>query len=109
VKILIDNQLPLGLVFWLQERGLEALHVRSIQMNQSLDLEIWNKASSENWIILTKDEDFALLSEIKTDPIQVVWLRFGNTRKKELLSRLEQNWEALLAELLSGTRVVELW
>jgi len=38
-------------------------------MNQSLDLEIWNKASSENRIVLTKDEDFALLSEIKTDPI----------------------------------------
>ena len=54
-------------------------------------------------MIVTKDEDFAIwriASSAGTPP--VVWLRMGNTRRSELLERMELLLPRVLAGLESG-------
>jgi hypothetical protein len=54
-------------------------------------------------VIVTKDEDFAIwriASNAKAPP--VVWLRMGNTRRSELLERMEFLLPQVLAGLESG-------
>jgi predicted nuclease of predicted toxin-antitoxin system len=60
-------------------------------------------ASKEGVVIVTKDEDFAIwriASNAKAPP--VVWLRMGNTRRSELLERMEFLLPQVLAGLESG-------
>jgi predicted nuclease of predicted toxin-antitoxin system len=58
---------------------------------------------------VTKDEDFAIwriASSAKAPP--VVWLRMGNTRRSELLERMEFLLPQVLAGLESGEALIEI-
>jgi predicted nuclease of predicted toxin-antitoxin system len=72
-------------------------------MEASPDRVIWEWASKEGVVIVTKDEDFAIwriASNAKAPP--VVWLRMGNTRRSEFLERMEFLLPQVLAGLESG-------
>lgn len=74
-RFLIDNQLPGALVQWLESKGCSAQHVLTLNLAQSLDEVIWLQAAREGAVILSKDEDFARLSLMRTEEVAVVWLR----------------------------------
>lgn len=58
-------------------------------------------------MIVTKDEDFAVHQVLHAGPA-VVWLRVGNTRRAELLRRVEIELAAIVAALERGEGLVEL-
>lgn len=63
MKLLVDNQLPAALTHFLEEHGLVCRHVCDLGLDASDDRVIWELAKAEHWIIVTKDEDFALLAD----------------------------------------------
>ena len=78
-------------------------------MEASPDRVIWEWASKEGVVIVTKDEDFAIwriASSARTPP--VVWLRMGNTRRSELLERMEFLLPQVLAGLERGEALIEI-
>jgi predicted nuclease of predicted toxin-antitoxin system len=105
---LIDNQLPPGLVGHLQTHGLNTSHVSQCGLQRASDREIWNYAKSHDCVIVSKDEDFVHLSGSDPDGPPLVWIRLGNCRNPALFAAFDTILPALLQEIASGTKVVEV-
>lgn len=107
MRFLIDAQLPSDLARFLASCGYQAQHVAEIGLLSAGDREIWEHAKVANAAIITKDADFAALTILDEGP-QVVWIRFGNTRKAELERRLASALPLILTALRDGDRLVEV-
>ena len=70
--------------------------------------EIWQHASLVSAVIVTKDQDFPGRRAIEQDGPQIVWLRCGNTRRRELLDWFEVRFVVILAALERGEDLVEI-
>jgi predicted nuclease of predicted toxin-antitoxin system len=78
VKFLVDNQLPTALARFIAEdlRG-EALHVVDVGLRDGTDAEIWAYASENDFVLISKDDDFVTLYS-KTPSARLLWVRLGN-------------------------------
>lgn len=108
-RFLVDNQLPAALARWLEAKGYPAEHVLALQLAQSSDAAIWQRAARVTAVIVSKDEDFAQLTLLRPEPVSVVWLRIGNCRTSALLATLERAWPAVVEQLDAGARLVEVF
>lgn len=107
MRFLIDAQLPPDLARFLTACGYEARHVAEIGLLAADDKEIWERAKNDGAVVVTKDGDFAVLSTLHPGP-QIVWLRFGNTRKAELQKRLAPLLPRIVAALSAGEKLIEV-
>jgi predicted nuclease of predicted toxin-antitoxin system len=62
MKLLVDNQLPLQLAIHLRGWGVDCVHVLECGLNESDEIEVWDRAASEGRIVISKDEDFVILA-----------------------------------------------
>jgi predicted nuclease of predicted toxin-antitoxin system len=93
VKFLVDNQLPAALARFLASRGADCQHVLDLNLADSTDVKIWEYASQNDYVIISKDEDFLYLANSPSSKARFIWIRFGNCRTNELLAavgRLEK-------------------
>ncbi len=109
MKLLVDNQLPLELVRWLERHGVEACHVLDLGLNQSSDTVIWDRAVREGWAMVTKDEDFTDWVWLRKNAVPVVWVRLGNCRNEELLAAFESSIEEIIRRLQAGDMLIEVY
>ncbi len=108
MRFLIDNQLPPALGNWLRERGHDAEHVLEVGLAQGKNTPVWRFADERGAVLISKDEDFAEWVRRGRSGPQVVWLRIGNSTKRELFSRLEPLLPAILRQLEQNERLVEV-
>lgn len=108
MKFLVDNQLPAALARWLNSQGYSALHVLDIGLDAVDDAVIWQRTIEENWILISKDEDFFHMANQPDATVQVIWVRLGNCRKQALLDAFDKLMPQLISALQTGTRVVEV-
>lgn len=108
MRFLIDAQLPPALSRWLEAKGFDARHVEDLGLGSSPDTAIWKLAIETERIIVTKDEDFAVRRTLTSTGPQVIWIRWGNTTKSELLRRFTQIFETLVLAIQRGETLVEL-
>lgn len=108
MRILVDAQLPPALARWLSAQDHESLHVADIGMQSASDRAIWDLADKDGWVIVTKDEDFAQRKTLTASGPQVVWLRWPNGRRADLLARFEQVLPSVIAALERGESLVEV-
>lgn len=108
MKFLVDANLPPGLAAWLHERNHEAIHVND-QLDLALDdRAIFEFASRNEFIIVTKDEDFATLATLGDKPAPVVWIRFGNATNSKLRNWLEPLLPEIVQRLAAGETLIEV-
>ena len=107
MKFLVDAQLPPALARWLVAQGLEAAHVADFGMKEASDTLIWEMVLETSFVLITKDDDFVELSQLKPGP-QIIWVRLGNCTRKDLLKKFERNLFALEEALKQGDKLVEL-
>ena len=89
MKILLDANISWKLVNKLKPIFGECAHVDSIGLNVPAgDIDIWNYAFDNGYIIITKDNDFVDLMEIKGYPPKVVLLKTGNNSSQALMELL---------------------
>src|SRR5690348_12779594 len=73
----------------------EILPANEIAAGERLtDLKIWKFAKTNQYTILTFDEDFSEIQNLFSHPPKIIWLRTGNVTTKEiasLLMRLQNN------------------
>jgi uncharacterized protein DUF5615 len=67
------------------DRGQGLLHVSDLGFSSADDKDIWSHAKSNDFIIISKDEDFADLCVLDSEPASVIWLRIRNCSKRALL------------------------
>lgn len=71
------------------------------------DDAIRSYAAKTGAVIVTKDEDFAVRRVLQEGP-PVVWVRSGDSRRAELLRRIEADFTAIVTALERGETLVEL-
>ena len=108
MTLLVDNQLPLQLALHLRGWGCGCIHVLEIGLHDTDDVEIWERASDEGWIVVSKDEDFIFLASRPRDVGRLIWVRLGNCRNATLLAAFDRARAALVHAITSGQRVIEL-
>jgi predicted nuclease of predicted toxin-antitoxin system len=108
MTFLVDAQLPPALAHWLRERGHAAEHVEDIGLSGAEDVDIWNRASQDGAVIITKDEDFAERAARDNRGPVIVWLRIGNATNRVLLQWLSPRWPEITELLESGNRLIEV-
>ena len=106
-RFLIDNQLPLTLARHLASQGIDAIHVRDRGLGQASDDVIAALAVAESLVIISKDEDFVLLSDLRGAP-QIVWVRMGNCRNMDLIEAFDRCMPNILASVALGQRIIQI-
>ena len=77
-------------------------------MASSSDAQIYEYATSNRCIIVTKDEDFFYLSRRSSSEAGLLWVRLGNCRTKVLLAALDRQWIEIVRCFEEGDRIVEI-
>ena len=91
MKILLDANISWKLVNALKPIFGGCAHVDLIGLNvPAVDIEIWNYALENEYIIITKDNDFLDLLELKGFPPKIVLLKTGNNSSRALLELLKK-------------------
>lgn len=108
MRFLIDTQLPAALGDCFVQHGCTAVHVLHLGLAQSEDEDIWHHATTAGCVIISKDVDFVRMRAASAGGPAVVWLRYGNLRRKPLLERFAADFPSILAALNAGELLVEV-
>ena len=108
ISFLVDAQLPPALTKWVASAGHDCKHVADLNLETASDNAIWDYAARANLVIVTKDEDFAQRKSLVTGGPAIVWIRWPNTRRRELLTRFAAAFPDLLIALQRGETLVEI-
>jgi predicted nuclease of predicted toxin-antitoxin system len=108
VRFLVDAQLPPLLARHLASSNHEAEHVADIGLSTARDRDIWGYALSHGAVLITKDEDFVTMRAFNTKGPAIVWVRLGNTTRRELLAHFSAVQASVFAALERGETIVEI-
>ena len=108
MKFLVDNQLPRALVRFITARGHDCEHVLDIGLAREPDARIWEYASENACILVSKDEDFLYLAQGPEAKARLLWVRLGNCRTTVLLEEFERSWSRIISALEGEERVLEM-
>jgi len=95
VKLLFDQNLPPRLAQSLADIYPDSAHVRDLQMDKAPDHIIWETAQRRDFVIVTRDSDFAEKCLLPGTPAKVVLIRIGNCTTNELETILRCRLDAL--------------
>ncbi len=78
MKLLFDHNLSHKHFGRLDDAFPDSEHVRNVGLREASDHAVWEYARSEDFTIVSKDEDFHQLSFLRGPPPKVVWVKLGN-------------------------------
>ena len=81
MKLLLDENLSLRLLPFLQHDYPGSSHVVMLGLEAATDSDVWQKAKDENFVIVTRDADFQELSLVWGHPPKVIWLKIPNQNR----------------------------
>ncbi len=81
MRFLADMGVSQGIIRWLREEGHDAVHLREGNLHRLPNGAIFEKAHSENRILLTFDLDFGEIVALSgPHQVSVILFRLRNTR-----------------------------
>jgi predicted nuclease of predicted toxin-antitoxin system len=86
---------------------MEASHVIDAGLRNGTDADVWRYASENDFVLITKDEDFVTLYS-QSPSARLLWVRLGNCRRFLLLNVFREQWPKIVGRFESGERFVEL-
>ncbi len=105
VKLLFDQNLSPKLIRRLADLYPDSDHLDLLKLGTADDILVWEHAKDNDFVVLTKDADFADLSVWRGFPPKVVWVRRGNcstTDIEEMLRDHNAEIEDLVIDSASG-------
>ena len=102
--LFIDENLPRSLCGRL---GRAATHATD-HGSRLEDREIWERNRVPGGLVVTQDADFFDRIMLDGPPPQVVWVRTGNMRRRDLEERLVGVWPEI-ERLLSESALIEIY
>lgn len=91
MKFLLDQNISYKLVKRLADVYPGSKHVRQVGLEEADDLTVWDYAKDNDFVIVSKDEDFHQRSFLAGSPPKVVWLRLGNCSTQDIEDALRHN------------------
>jgi len=108
VKFIVDAQLPKALSDLLNFRGLDSIHTLELpNKNSTSDKVISEIATSQNRIVITKDNDFLESFLLNSKPDKLIIVRTGNIPNPVLLKIFDENLE-LIKSMISRSNLIEI-
>ena len=108
MNFLVDNQLPEALSRFLCEHGHPSFHVLNLQMDKASDLAIWSHATENDWVVVSKDDDFLHIANRPSDAGRFLWVRIGNCRTQTLLRTFGEQLDSIVRAFGESVRIVEI-
>lgn len=78
MKLLFDENLAARLAHEFADLYPGSAHILALDLGGAGDRAIWDRAAAEQFVLVTKDEDFHRLSVLLGPPPKVIWIRLGN-------------------------------
>jgi predicted nuclease of predicted toxin-antitoxin system len=89
MKFLLDAQLPPSLKKLFTDNGYDCIHTLDLESGNDTTDKIINQISiAGQRILITKDSDFYDSFIIRKEPYKLIFVKLGNTSKKELIQFL---------------------
>ena len=88
MKLLFDQNISFRIEKKLNTNFEFSKHVSSVGLKDSDDIDIWNFAKKESFVIVTFDADFYDISIINGCPPKIIWLRKGNLTTNQVIDFL---------------------
>lgn len=104
-KLLFDQNLSPKLIQCLADLYPNSEHLDLLGLGTADDALVWEYAKQNNFVVVTKDADFADLSVLRGFPPKVLWIRRGNCSTgdiEEILRNYNAEIEDLITDLDSG-------
>jgi len=89
MKLLFDQNISFRILKKLSEAYSDSSHVKTEGLMNASDMEIWEYAKNQHFIIVTQDSDFNDLYLMKGFPPKILWFQTGNLRTDEFVQILE--------------------
>jgi predicted nuclease of predicted toxin-antitoxin system len=86
VKLLLDENLSFRLIEPLAVAFPDSQHVDTVGLHSQSDAAIWEFARDNDFVIVSKDDDFRQLALLRGAPPKVIWVSIGNAGTEEVLS-----------------------
>lgn len=105
VKLLFDQNLSPKLINRLSDLYSNSNHLDLLGLGTADDSVVWKYAKDNDFVVVTKDADFADLSVLRGFPPKVVWIRRGNCSTdaiRNILRDHKSEIENLAADINSG-------
>jgi predicted nuclease of predicted toxin-antitoxin system len=93
--LLFDQNISPRLVNSLADLYPNSVHVSTIGLGSAFDLDVWQYARDNDYMIVTKDADFSEFGVMKGFPPKVIWIRRGNCSTGEIETILRENFLAI--------------
>lgn len=97
--LLIDQNLPKALAEALVSFYPGTKHVKELGMERETDTSLWNYASENDFVIVTKDSDFYDRLTLKGYPPKLIWVRTGNVSTDYLIQLFQSRQAGIKAFL----------
>lgn len=97
MRLLFDQNLSHRLVGQLTSEFPDSAHVRDCGLDAASDLDVWEYAAAQGFMIVSKDVDFQQRSLLKGPPPKVIWVRLGNCSTSNVESLLRKRLAAIHA------------
>lgn len=91
MRLLFDQNLHPHLVDALKDEFPGSAHVHPLGLGEADDIRIWEFAKAEDFVIASKDSDFAAMSVLRGAPPKVIWIALGNCQARWDLYQVERD------------------
>jgi predicted nuclease of predicted toxin-antitoxin system len=110
MKLWIDAQLSPFIALWINDNfaTLQAVSLRSMNLNFAPDKEIFDKAKSADVVIMSKDFDFVRLLRLYGPPPKLIWVTCGNTSNAAMCAILKDTLPQAMLLFEQGEMMVEI-
>ncbi len=108
-RLLFDQNLSPRLVGRVAGRFPASAHVGEMGLSTATDVEVLEFAERQDFVIVTKDKDFADLVTSRGDGPRVLWVMLGNVTTVEIAAAILDSADSII-ELLDapGGGIVQL-
>ena len=109
MKLLLDENLSRRLVPFLLHDYPGSSHVSLLGLESASDVDVWNTAKAQDFVIVTRDADFEELSLVWGQPPKVIWLKIKNQTRVATLKVLLDHQSMIETALIDlGQACVEV-
>jgi len=110
MKLWIDAQLSPAIAAWINRTfdDIEAESVRALGLRDATDPEIFEEAKKSGAVVMSKDDDFIQLIQLRDAPPKLIWITCGNTSNARMREILSTALLKAIELLQSGEKIVEI-
>lgn len=102
MKLLLDENLSRRLIPLLQTDYPGSDQVVLLGMESASDADVWRRAKTDDFVIVTRDADFQELSLVWGHPPKVIRLKTFNQSRAATLKVLIDNKDLIIQTLITG-------